>query len=75
MNSDELKTWRKGWGLSQEKLAQLLGFHRVSIAQWETGRRRIPSLLPLALEALEHRLRKEGNNGSVDGVPGVQKEE
>jgi DNA-binding transcriptional regulator YiaG len=65
MTSSELKAWRKQWGLSQEKLARLLGSHRVSIAQWETGRRRIPSFLPLALEALENRLSKEKNHGPV----------
>jgi transcriptional regulator with XRE-family HTH domain len=75
MNPKELKTWRKRWGLSQEKLANLLGSHRVSIAQWETGRRGIPSFLPLALEALENRLRKEGNYGLIDGMPRVQKAE
>ncbi len=65
MNPNELKTWRKKLGLSQEKLARLLGSHRVSIAQWETGRRGIPSFLPLALEALEYRMKMEAMQKEV----------
>jgi transcriptional regulator with XRE-family HTH domain len=62
-------------GLSQEKLARLLGSHRVSIAQWETGRRGIPTFLPLALEALEHRIKEEGEHGLTVGMPKVQEAE
>jgi hypothetical protein len=36
----------------------MLGTHQVTIARWETGARKIPFLLPLALEALEYRLTK-----------------
>jgi len=34
----------------------MLGTYQVTIARWETGTRKIPFLLPLALEGLEHRL-------------------
>jgi hypothetical protein len=37
----------------------------MAVAYWEWGHRRIPPLLPLALEALEHRLNKEKYHGSV----------
>jgi hypothetical protein len=37
----------------------MLGVHRVTIAKWEAGDRGIPSFLSLALEALEHRMKKE----------------
>ena len=47
--------------------------YRVTIAQWETGRRGIPSFLPLTLEALEHRMKEEGKHGPIGGVPGLQK--
>ena len=45
-------------------LAKRLGTYQVTIARWETGARKIPFLLPLALEALENRM-KEG--GGKDG--------
>jgi transcriptional regulator with XRE-family HTH domain len=59
MNGDELKLWRKKCGITQVELARLLGTYQVTIARWETGARKIPFLLPLALEALENRM-KEG---------------
>lgn len=75
MNGKELKLWRKKWGITQVDLARRLGTYQVTIARWETGARKIPFLLPLALEALENRLRKEGNYGPINGVPGVQEAE
>ncbi|HLD46484.1 MAG TPA: helix-turn-helix domain-containing protein [Desulfobaccales bacterium] len=60
MGRDELKLWRKKWGITQVELARMLGTYQVTIARWETGSRKIPFLLPLALEALENRM-KEGN--------------
>lgn len=58
MTGKELKLWRKRWGITQVDLARRLGTYQVTIARWETGARKIPFLLPLALEALEHRLTK-----------------
>lgn len=55
MTGQDLKEWRRKWGLSQEDLGRALGVYRVTITRWETGTRAIPSFLPLALEALEHR--------------------
>jgi DNA-binding transcriptional regulator YiaG len=60
MSAKELKLWRKRWGITQVDLARRLGTHQVTIARWETGARKIPFLLPLALEALENRI-QEGN--------------
>jgi transcriptional regulator with XRE-family HTH domain len=59
MNGDELKLWRKKCGITQMELARMLGTYQVTIARWETGARKTPFLLPLALEALEKRS-KEG---------------
>jgi DNA-binding transcriptional regulator YiaG len=59
MNGDELKLWRKKCGVTQVELARMLGTYQVTIARWETGARKPPFLLPLALEALENRM-KEG---------------
>jgi DNA-binding transcriptional regulator YiaG len=63
MRGKELQEWRCKWGLSQEALASALGVIRVSVSRWETGTRAIPSFLPLALEALENRMRKGGRDG------------
>ena len=59
MNGQELKAWRQKRQLTQEALAKLLGVHRVTIAKWEAETRGIPPFLPLALDALEHRLKEE----------------
>jgi DNA-binding XRE family transcriptional regulator len=72
MTGQELREWRKDWKLTQEELARVLGVYRVSVNRWEKGVRSIPSFLPLALEALENRLRKEGKYGPFNGVPRVQ---
>ena len=63
MTGQELKKWRRKWGLSQEELAKHLGVIRFSVSRWETGARAIPSFLPLALEALENRMEKGGKHG------------
>jgi DNA-binding transcriptional regulator YiaG len=75
MHGKELNLWRKKWSITQVELAKMLGTYQVTIARWETGARKIPFLLPIALETLENRLRKEGNYGLIDGMPGVQKAE
>jgi len=67
-----LKAWRLRQRLTQRELAQLLGVTPICVAFWEWGKRRIPPFLPLALEALEHRLKKGGSDGSAGGVSGVQ---
>ena len=59
MNRETLKDWRTGQGMSRRKLAGMLGVTPMALAYWEWGSRNIPPLLPLALEALENRL-KEG---------------
>lgn len=56
LTPETLKAWRKDWGVSQERLAELLGIHRVSVAHWETGRHPIPAYLHLALRELERQL-------------------
>jgi len=61
--------------LTQKGLALALGVTPMAVAYWEWGKRRIPALLPLALEALENRMRKEQEHGFTGRVPGVQKAE
>jgi DNA-binding XRE family transcriptional regulator len=59
MTANELKLWRKKWGVTQVELAKLLGTYQVTIARWETEARKIPFLLALALETLEKRMKEE----------------
>jgi len=73
MVGNDLKIWRKRWSITQVDLAKMLGTYQVTIARWETGTRKIPFLLPLALEALENRLEKEDQDGLIGGMSGVQK--
>jgi len=75
MTNQDFKNWRKARGLSQGKLAKVLGVRSMTVARWEWGTIRIPALLPLALEALENRIRKEHENGLTGRVPGVQEAE
>ena len=65
MTKAELRTWRKRWGLKQRELAQALGVKNLAVSRWERGERGIPALLPLAVEALENRIRAGGyKNGT-----------
>ncbi|MDD2901560.1 MAG: helix-turn-helix transcriptional regulator [Syntrophales bacterium] len=61
MTGKELQEWRRKWGLSQDDLARRLGVFRESVSRWETEARAIPSFLPLALEALEYRMKMDGS--------------
>jgi transcriptional regulator with XRE-family HTH domain len=66
MIGEDLKIWRKKWGITQGKLARLLGTYQETISRWERDKRGIPSHLNLALEALEHRMKSEGGkNGTI----------
>lgn len=47
----------------------------MAVAYWEWGQRRIPPLLPLALEALEHRMKEEDKHGFTVGMSEVQETE
>jgi DNA-binding transcriptional regulator YiaG len=62
MTPEDLKAWHKKHGYTQPSLARVLGIHPLSVARWETGVRKIPSFLHLALEALE-RKRGESKQG------------
>jgi transcriptional regulator with XRE-family HTH domain len=62
MMGKDLLVWRKQRGLTQRELALSLGVRNLAVSRWERGERRIPALLPLALEALEYRMQKGGND-------------
>jgi len=53
MTPEELKHWREVNDYSQQGLATVLGVLQITIARWETGGRKIPSFLHLALRCLE----------------------
>src|ERR1051326_7967312 len=57
MTPSELLTRRRSLGLTQERLAQMLGVAANTVARWERGERpiRSPALVLLALERLEAR--------------------
>ena len=75
MKGNELREWRRKQGLTQEELAKCLGVIRVTIARWETDVRAVPSFLPLALEALENRLKEGGRDGLTGGMSRMQIQE
>jgi transcriptional regulator with XRE-family HTH domain len=65
MTGDDLILWRKKQELTQRELARSLGVDVMTVSRWERGTRSIPALLPLALEALEKRLKMELDHGSA----------
>jgi hypothetical protein len=73
MNGEDLKLWRQKWGVTQVQLAKMLGTYAVTVCRWETGVRGIPFLLPLALEALENKLKGGGKDGLIGGMSQMQK--
>uniref|UniRef100_A0A7V4LC78 XRE family transcriptional regulator n=1 Tax=Desulfobacca acetoxidans TaxID=60893 RepID=A0A7V4LC78_9BACT len=74
MERDDLKAWRRQFGLSQAQLAQGLGVSPMTVARWEWGTRRIPPFLHLALKALEFDFEEGGGieYGSSNRVPRMQ---
>jgi transcriptional regulator with XRE-family HTH domain len=66
MTGQDLKNWRKKWGITQIELARLLGTFQETISRWEREKRGIPSHLFLAIEALEHRIIKEAGRKEKD---------
>jgi transcriptional regulator with XRE-family HTH domain len=59
MTREELKAWRLSKGISQAKLADLLGVQVMAVSRWERGERGIPALLPLALKGLAKKMREK----------------
>ena len=54
--ADEVKTTRAALGISQARLADLLGVRQATISDWENGKgETLPEVVRLALWALEQR--------------------
>jgi DNA-binding XRE family transcriptional regulator len=49
----DIKDWRYRLGITQEKAAELLGVHRISYINWETGSVPVSKPVELALLACE----------------------
>lgn len=57
MDGSDIRAWRRQRRITQQRLAELLGVHPVTVANWERGHHAIPAtMLALALEALDARL-------------------
>ena len=54
----EFHDWRKGLGLTQEQLAELLNVSRRSVIDWESGETAIP-------DAVKHEMSRRGTHGPV----------
>lgn len=52
MNPSDIATIRARMGLSQARLANVLGVHETTIANWERGRHAIPPPAALLLRTL-----------------------
>jgi DNA-binding XRE family transcriptional regulator len=65
MTGKELKKWRKEYGLTQMELSKHLNVAWATVARWEIDIRKTSPLLPLALEAIENRLKKGGGKSQV----------
>ena len=50
----DLISFREKHSLSQKALGKELGVSRITIWRWETGRSRIPSIMPVTLRGLQH---------------------
>lgn len=53
MTPAELIAERERMGLTQARLAALLGVHLRTVSSWEQGRQAVPPFLRLALQALD----------------------
>ena len=60
MDAGKFRSIREAAGLTQEALAALLGVHRVTIARWETGTRRIPEMAARLLVRIRDDKRRKG---------------
>lgn len=63
MTPDKFKRVRLALGLTQRELADQLGVHRVTVARWEVGERRIPEPVARLLERIRANARSRMRKG------------
>lgn len=56
MDRDAIRRWRAEHGISQARLAQVLHVGARSVFAWESGERKVPRWLELALPEVERRV-------------------
>lgn len=56
MTGTDLKAWRQRVGLTQQQLADRIGYERTIIWRWESSDRPVPPWMELALRTIEHDL-------------------
>ncbi|NHJ41466.1 MAG: helix-turn-helix transcriptional regulator [Asgard group archaeon] len=44
MNREDFITLRKYYDLTQQEIAEIIGVHRVTVAQWECGMRQLTDI-------------------------------
>ncbi len=59
MEGKDVRAWRQQRGLSQKRLAALLGVDVVTVYRWEAGDRKPPLLLERALRDLDRELAEQ----------------
>ena len=57
MTPEDLRSWRTETGISQAKLARVLGMTKRAVEHWEQRTRAIPVWLPVALPEVGRRVR------------------
>lgn len=65
MTPAELKEWREGHKLSLAQLAEILGVNKMTVWNWEIGRREPPKFLHLALAELHRQLASPENPAQI----------
>ena len=65
MTSEEFKNLREQLGLSQEKMAQLLGVSYATVQSWEVGRRRIHDLTARGIRSAVEEYQRQGKRSAA----------
>jgi len=58
MTGKDLQAWRLRNKLTQVEFAKLLGVPLDTLRSWEQGKRRVPRIMPLALETIARGLKR-----------------
>lgn len=69
MTGPELRAWRDRWQYNQAQLARALGVQPLAVTRWESGARKIPPYLPLALKTLERERAADWQDRIANHVP------